>query len=123
MRWLFFLSRRSAFIATNALGLLLYLYFASWIWAPPSEKGLYGGPGDPIIWVVFAFPFLLGFAVLNFLVFVSALVRAILYMKWRFFFIASFVIFAWCAAYTYDATRQYDGSWLQNDPPASTEAQ
>ncbi len=105
------------FVAPNKIGLCLYLYFASAIWAPPNEKGLYGGPGDPILWGAFAFPFLFIFSVINFFVLINTLVRAILYMRWSFFFVTFLVIGAWCVAYWYDASRQFDGSWLQNAPP------
>lgn len=61
------------YIAINSFGIIIYLHYASLIWAPPAEKGLFGGPGDPIIWTVFAFPFLLFFSIINFFIFVSTL--------------------------------------------------
>jgi hypothetical protein len=105
------------YLAPNILGIIFYLRFASLIWAPSTEKGLYGGPGDPIIWVVFAFPFLLFFSALNLFILVSAFVRAILYKHWSFFFVVIGVVIGWIAAFSYDASRQFDGSWIQTDHP------
>jgi hypothetical protein len=36
-------------LSANLLGIALYLYFASEIWAPAGEEGLLAGPGDPIV--------------------------------------------------------------------------
>ena len=105
------------YFALNAISLCLYLYFAALIWAPASEKGLYGGPGDPILWGAFAFPFLFLSTLLNFFVFVSSIVRAILYQRWKFFLLVCCIVITWCAAFEYDASRQFDGSWVQSDAP------
>lgn len=105
------------YLTCNILGVLLYLHFASLIWAPPAEKGLYGGPGDPIIWVVFALPFLMFFSLLNFFIFMSVFVRAILYKRWFFCLMVVGVIFGWFTAFRYDNSRQFDGSWVRTDMP------
>jgi len=103
------------YIVFNTIGIFLYLRFASQIWAPPEEKGLYGGPGDPIIWVVFAFPFLFFASIVNVIILVWTFVRGILYRKWLAVFVVVGAISCWFAAFEYDNSRQFDGSWLQDN--------
>lgn len=52
-------------LAANAIGMGLYLFFASALWVAPEDQGNPGGPGDAFVWLFTAFPVLLVFTVFN----------------------------------------------------------
>ncbi|RBP15894.1 hypothetical protein DFR50_107164 [Roseiarcus fermentans] len=52
----------------NVSAVSLFLYFGSQLWAPPGQEGLWGGPGDPILWTFLAFPWLFVGALANIVV-------------------------------------------------------
>jgi hypothetical protein len=100
----------TCFTISNGIGIFLYLRSASLIWAPYGDEGLYGGPGDPIIWVVFAFPYPMLFLLVNFIVFRTVCARAIIYGHWLPLLRLLIILVAWVAAIYYDASRQYNGN-------------
>ncbi len=102
-------------IVTNLLSVSLYLYFASWIWAPPEEQGLYRGPGDPIIWAFLAFPWLAAGAVVNILVIPRIVNNLLYYRDLRLFFVWFTFVLAFISAFEYDRSRQYNGSLVSQD--------
>jgi len=69
-------------IASNGIGLALYLGFASLVWAPEGQEGLLGGPGDPLIWVMLALPWLVLCSFINLLAFRTVSARLILARQW-----------------------------------------
>jgi hypothetical protein len=103
----------------NVTGIALFLVSASLIWAPPEEKGLYGGPGDPIIWTFFAFPFLAICTLFNFVMSRGVLIQLFYYRDWRPFLLWLMIIAIWFGAIRYDASRHYDGSWVSQDNPGN----
>lgn len=100
---------------TNAVGLSAYLYFGSFLWAPRGEEGLFGGPGDPIVWVLTVFPWLVLFSLVNVAAFRTILVRLLYLHRWRPALGLAIIIAAWILAFDYDGSRQYDGSLLRSD--------
>ena len=111
---------RSVFVIFNLVGLVVYLRFASLIWAPPGDEGLYGGPGDPIIWVVFALPSLAICSFVNILVFRTVCARAIIYGQWVPLLGLAVIIALWIVAFEYDSSRQYNGGLLRTEQPFRT---
>lgn len=104
----------TAILITNVTCLVFYLYFASYIWAPHEDKGLFGGPGDAIIWVVFALPFIVICIVVNAILLPGFCARAILRGRWRSLATLFVCIMLWVAAVSYDSSRQYNGSKLRS---------
>jgi len=102
-------------IFVNIPGIALFLYFASKIWAPAADKGLYGGPGDPIIWTFLAFPFLAICTLVNFIASRGVLIRFFYHRDWRLFALYIVIIAAWIGAVKYDFSRPYDGSRLSQE--------
>jgi len=109
------LSREKIWIAVNIVGIVLYLYFASRIWAPPGESGLEGGPGDPFIWVISAFPFLAVCFIVNIIWLALMLFKLRKSSAWIGLLLWIFLMAAWLGANRYDVYRQYTGSPVQND--------
>ena len=52
-------------VITNIVGVLAYLFFASWSWAIPGEEGLNSMSGEPFIWALGALPILMIFFLLD----------------------------------------------------------
>lgn len=69
-------------ILVNVPGLGLFLYFASWDWAPRGQEGLYYEAGDSISWALLAFPFLAICTVVNFIMSPTILTRLFYYGNW-----------------------------------------
>ncbi|QAU23075.1 hypothetical protein EO087_02960 [Dyella sp. M7H15-1] len=103
-------SKLKIWVAINAIGLILYLYFSSRIWAPADEAGLMGGPGDPILWAMTALPFLIVCSLINILWFVMILLRKKRSSFLKSFFVWVLVVAAWILANRYDEYRQYRGT-------------
>ncbi len=97
----------------NVAGLALYLYFASWAWAPPGQEGFgFEAGGDIVIWVLAAFPCLVIWTLINLIVSRSAITRLLLYRDWRLFALWLTIVIAWFGAFEYDSGRHYNGSQL-----------
>jgi hypothetical protein len=98
------------FVTANIIGISIYLYLASWFWAPPGENGLPGGPGDPLIWTGIVFPVLLIFLIFNFvsLIYAISIIRRKKY--WMPLLIWIVVSLAWYGAHSFDISRSYNGS-------------
>lgn len=110
--------RRIAFIfliLANPLCLVLYLYYASWIWAAPEEQGLYGGPGDPIIWGLSALPWLAAGAFVNIVVIPIVATDLFRHKNVRLFLMWCTFVLVWISAIAYDSSRQYNGSLVSED--------
>jgi len=101
-------------ISVNIAGLALFLYFASWVWAPPGQEGLYYEAGDSIFWGLTAFPCLAICTLINLIVSRSALARLFLYRDWRLFSLWLAIILVWFGAFNYDSGRHFDGSRMSN---------
>ena len=104
-------------VLINIFGVILYLCFASTGWAPPSDKGLLGGPGDAFIWGMTAFPLLAGCSLMN--IFWLASILANFKKSWKILFIWIAVVLVWSGANRYDAYSQYDGSAVMDDSVGS----
>src|SRR5690349_16992847 len=102
-------------IVVNPLCVSLYLYYASSIWAPPEERGLYGGPGDPIIWGLSAFPWLAAGVLANIAVIPIIASGLFRHKDKRLFFVWCTFVLAWTSAIVYDNFRQYNGSLVSQD--------
>jgi hypothetical protein len=107
-------SKVKIWLIINFIGIIFYLFFASLIWAPAGQKGLLGGPGDPITWVMLAFPFIVFFSLAN----VFWLVWIIFNIKkssfWELLLIWILVVAAWIGANRYDFYHHYNGSSVQH---------
>lgn len=94
-------------VLTNIIGMVLFTYFSSLIWAPKGEISLPVGPGDPLIWVLWILPILIIFSIIN----IAWLVKVIVGLVKRrdlinlYFFIV--IIFVWVILMIYDRSRQY----------------
>jgi hypothetical protein len=107
----------------NAVGLVAYLYYASYIWAPRGHEGEFGGPGDPFIWALRAGPI----AALALVANLIWLVRVILHIhrthNWKPLVLWLSVILLWSIAWTYDGTRQYTGADMNYpDSPSAADS-
>jgi hypothetical protein len=99
-----------ALVAVNVPGIVLFLYFASWVWAPPGQEGLYYDAGDSIAWGLLAFPFLAICAIINFIMSRSVLIHLFYYLDWRPFVLLLVIAVVWFSAFKYDSGRHFDGS-------------
>lgn len=97
-------------IVLNAIGIVMYLYAASNTWAPHGEEALLGGPGDPIIWSLSAFPILLVASILNLAWMVLILLRSRQSRNWHALAVWVAVVMLWAGVFAYDHSRQYTGS-------------
>ncbi len=97
-------------ILANLLAIPLFLYFSSWIWAPQGQEGLWGGPGDAIIWTSLAFPWLIFGAFCNVVV-IPRIATEVYYRKdFQILCIWSVCTLLLSSAYVYDGSHQYNGS-------------
>jgi hypothetical protein len=97
-------------ISANVPGLALFLYFASRVWAPRGQEGLYYEAGDSIFWGLTAFPVLAVCTLTNLIASRSALARLFLYRDWRLFSCWLAIVVAWFCVFNYDSGRHFDGS-------------
>lgn len=105
-------------VVINLLSVSLYLCFASLIWAAPGDRGLYGGPGDPIIWAFFAFPWLMVSVLVNIAAIPRIVSDLVYHRDFRRLFISLTCLFILICAFEYDRSRQYNGSLLSQRSPA-----
>jgi hypothetical protein len=106
-------SRGSVFwilLAVNIPGVVLFIYFASGVWAPRGQEGLYYDAGDSVAWTLMAFPLLAVSTLINFIVSRSVLIRLFYCRDWRLFSVWLVIVTVWFAAFKYDAGRHFDGS-------------
>ncbi|TVQ85444.1 MAG: hypothetical protein EA357_00645 [Micavibrio sp.] len=103
-------SRSAYWVYPNIFGMGLYLYFASWVWAPSGEKSFPEGAGDPVIWGSTAGLVLALYSLVN-LVWLALILSAGSRGKgWKPVLLWAVVILLWVAANRYDAYRHYDGT-------------
>ena len=97
------MSKRTALIwvLPNILGIAAYLYLSSTTWVSPKEPA--GGPGDPIVWMLTAFPVIAVCAILD----VVWIIRifASRGKRWKPAVIWLFFVIAWYSAHRYDEYR------------------
>ncbi|MGR3219285.1 MAG: hypothetical protein ACUZ8H_05625 [Candidatus Anammoxibacter sp.] len=105
-------------ILANLIGLTAFVYFSSRIWAPHEDKGLLGGPGDPIIFGLTAFPVLVACALLNlgWLSFIAF--RAKHHHPKRPLIIWLVVILLWAGGIEYVRSRMYTGCQIYPNNPS-----
>ena len=109
-------SKVALWIGINAIGIVLYLSLASLIWAPPGEKGLLGGPGDPIIWMLGSFPVLVIFFAVDVVWALLIILRIVKKRHWKIMSVGWLIIVAlWIAAFYYDGSRHYTGNLVLPD--------
>jgi hypothetical protein len=101
-------------ISVNVSGLALFLYFASWVWAPRGQEGSYYEAGDSISWMLLAFPFLAICTLINLVTSRSVFVHLFLYRDWRLFSLWLAIVLVWFGAFNYDSGRHFDGSRMSN---------
>ncbi len=104
-------------VLLNILAMIAYLYFASAIWAPKGEKGLLGGPGDPILWVFTAFPFMVAGTLLNLVWLILIFRRRRSEKNWYPIIAWLVVIAAWYGAKLYDGSRHFTGAAVVRTSP------
>lgn len=95
-------------VLPNILGIIAFLYFSSWGWVLPQAPA--GGPGDPIIWMLTAFPAMAACFTLD----VAWLIRIIVKrdMRWKHAVVWLLCVVAWCSAYRYNFNYNYGDSLL-----------
>jgi hypothetical protein len=97
------MSKKAAltWVLPNTLGIVAFLYFSSWSWLEAGAPA--GGPGDPIIFMLSAFPIIVACAILN----VGWLVRIIVKRdaRWKHAVVWLLCVSAWYSAYRYDVYR------------------
>jgi hypothetical protein len=106
-------SRNSIFwilLVVNVPGILLFLYFASGIWTPPGQEGLYYDAGDSVAWTLTAFPLLAVSTLINLIMSRSVLIHLFSYRDWRLFSLWLVIVIVWFGVYKYDSGRHFDGS-------------
>ena len=101
--------RRNQLLIFNLVGLIIYLRSASLIWAPRGDEALDGGPGDPIIWVVYAFPSVFICTCVNIIALPIMGCRAIMQRRWGPPAQLVVVMLLWATAFEYDSSRHYKG--------------
>ncbi len=99
-----------ALVGVNVPGVALFLYFASWVWAPPGQEGLYYDAGDSMVWGLLAFPFIAICTIIIVIVLRSVLIRLFYYRDWRPFLLWLVIGLVWFSAFKYDSGRHFDGS-------------
>lgn len=109
-QFILIVTRSKYWLLTNTIGVFIYLYFASRIWAPYGEEGLLGGSGDPIIWGLTAFPVLAFFSIVNLVWVILILYRFRDNRDWRSLVIWFVVLIFWGCTLGYDYSRQYNGN-------------
>jgi hypothetical protein len=112
------ISRNGALVfvaVANLLATPLFLYFSSRIWAPRGQEGLWGGPGDAIIWTSLAFPWLVFGAFANIVV-IPRIATEVFYRKdFRILFVWCACVLVFASAYVYDWSRQFNGNLVSED--------
>ena len=108
-----------ALIAVNVPGIAIFLFFASWVWAPPGQEGLYYDAGDSIGWTLLAFPFLAICTLFNFIASRSVLIRLFYHRDWMPFLLWLVIVAAWFSAFKYDGGRHFDGSRMSAQDSAN----
>lgn len=106
-------SRHSVFwilLAVNIPGIVLFIYFASGVWAPRGQEGLYYDAGDSAAWALTAFPILAASTLVNLVMSRSVSIHLFYYRDWRLFSLWLVIIIVWISAYKYDSSRHFDGS-------------
>jgi len=88
-------------LMVNASGIILYLLAASQIWGGQNRLGL--GAGDPIVWMLMAFPILVVFVIIN-TVWLILILRNLSRdrLNWQQFPFWLFGIAVWVVAYIFD---------------------
>lgn len=94
----------------NVLGIVIYLYWAPRTWAPHGGEGLLGGPGDPLIWALSAFPILVASLIINVVWMVLILLRWCHGKDWHSIVIWLTMVVLWGGVVSFDHSRQYNGS-------------
>jgi hypothetical protein len=103
-------SRNVAWVLPNVVGIVVVLYFSSWIWAPAGKEHLVGGAGDGMFWGLTAGPAILVCAFIDVLWIIGIVIKALRGQGVTSLATWLFVILAWYVAYRYDASRMYDGT-------------
>jgi hypothetical protein len=108
-----------ALVVVNVPAIGLFLYFASWIWAPRGQEGLYYDAGDSVAWGLTAFPILLVSTLTNIVMSRSIFVQLFYYKNWRPFLLWLVIVVVWVAAFKYDSGRHFDGSRMSTEDSGS----
>jgi hypothetical protein len=105
------MSRKGAIVflvVTNLLAIPLFLYFSSQFWPPPGEEGRWEGPGDALLWMSLAFPWLAAGAFANMVV-IPRISTELFYRKdLRLLLIWCACLLTFFSAYVYNGFRQPD---------------
>lgn len=102
-------------VVANLLATPLFLYFSSEVWAPHGEEGLWGGPGDAIVWTYLAFPWLAFGAFANIVVIPRIAAEFFYRRDLRSLFIWCACLLVFFSAWFYDGSRQFNGSLVSQD--------
>jgi hypothetical protein len=97
------MSKKAALIwvLPNILGIIAFLYLSSWSWLEPGAPA--GGPGDPIVWMLTAFPILAACSILNVIWIIRIVVKRD--RHWKSAVVWLLFVLAWYSAYRYDVYR------------------
>jgi len=96
-------------IAANIVGIVLFLYFSSRLWAPPGQEGLLPAGGDPIVWGMTVLPVMVIFLIVE-IVWLSKSIVSIRKLGWKAMTPWLVVFVVWVAVVAYDNHRSYTGS-------------
>ena len=101
-------------LSVNSPTIILFIYFASGVWAPPGQEGLYYSAGDSVAWTLTAFPLLVVATLTNFTMSRSVLVNLFYYKDWCLFLLWLTIVVVWFSVFRYDSGRHFDGSRMTN---------
>jgi hypothetical protein len=94
-------------ILVNVPGIVLYIFFASWLWIPPGQEGPYHDARGDLLWGLAVFPFLAVCTLVNFIASRSVLIHLFLYREFRLFSLWLFIVAVWFGAVKYDLARHF----------------
>ncbi len=106
-------------VAANALGLAVFVYFSSWIWAPFGQEGLLGGPGDALVWGTTALPTFLLFTLVDLAWFVWIIISR-KQSKLKSLAVWVLVALCWFAAQMWNRSRSFTGADFEGLIPSSS---
>jgi len=101
-------------LAVNIPCIILFIYFASQVWAPAGQEGLYYDAWDSVAWTLTAFPLLAVSTLINFIMSRSVLIHLFSYKDWRLFLLWLAIVVVWVFVFRYDTGRHFDGSRMTN---------
>jgi hypothetical protein len=94
-------------ILVNALGLIAYIFFASWLWVAPGQEGPYHDARSDLLWGLLVFPLLAVCTLVNLITSRSVLMHLFLYRDYRLFSLWLVIAIVWFGAVKCDLGRHF----------------